>query len=142
LGAPVGSVLVGSEELIGKARRLRKMAGGGMRQAGILAAAGIYALEKNVKRLVKDHENAKILAEGLADIDGMAVDMSAMQTNMVFITMDSARQERLVDFLKGQGVLAGGYGQLRMVTHHDVDTDGIAVAIDAVKKFNFLDKRR
>ncbi len=135
LGAPVGSVLVGSTELIARAHRWRKMAGGGMRQAGILAAAGIYALENNVKRLAEDHRNAWELAAGLSAIEGLDVDMDAVQTNMVFITMNPARQVRLLAYLKARGILAGGYGQLRLVTHHDFAAADIPAVIAAVKAF-------
>ncbi len=135
LGAPVGSVLVGSDELIARARRWRKMAGGGMRQAGVLAAAGIHALENNVERLAEDHRNAGELAAGLSGVDGLDVDMDAVQTNMVFVTMNPERQARLLDYLKERGILAGGYGQLRLVTHHDFDAADIPAVIAAFKAF-------
>ena len=135
LGAPVGSVLVGSSELIARAHRWRKMAGGGMRQAGVLAAAGIHALENNIERLAEDHRNAGELAAGLSGIDGLDVDMDAVETNMVFVTMNPARQGRLLDYLKERGILAGGYGQLRLVTHHDFDAADIPAVVAAVKAF-------
>lgn len=135
LGAPVGSVLVGSETLIKRARRWRKMAGGGMRQAGILAAAGLYALQNQVERLVEDHDKARLLAEGLSDIDGLEIDLSSVETNMVFIDLAPGLQERLVTYLKTRGILAGGYGALRMVTHHDVDHSDIPVVIGAIRAF-------
>jgi threonine aldolase len=135
LGAPVGSVLVGSQEFIARAHRWRKMAGGGMRQAGVLAAAGIHALENNVLRLHEDHRNARELAAGLSEIDGLDVDMDAVETNMVFVTMDSDRQVNLLAYLKKRGILAGGYGQLRLVTHHDFDASDIPKVVDAVKAF-------
>ena len=135
LGAPVGSVLVGSEEFIARAHRWRKMAGGGMRQAGVLAAAGIHALENNVLRLVEDHRNARELAAGLSGIDGLGVDMDAVETNMVFVTMDPDRQVNLLTYLKERGILAGGYGPLRLVTHHDFDASDIPKVVDAVKAF-------
>ena len=135
LGAPVGSVLVGTGELIARARHWRKMAGGGMRQAGVLAAAGIHALENNVERLAEDHRNAGELAAGLSGIDGLDVDMDAVQTNMVFVTMNPERQARLLDYLKERGILAGGYGQLRLVTHHDFDAADIPAVIAAFKAF-------
>lgn len=135
LGAPVGSVLVGSKELIKKAHRWRKMTGGGMRQAGILAGAGIYALENNVERLAEDHTNAKSLAEGLATIDGFGVDLSKIVTNMVFVDMEQGRQEQLECYLKERGILVGGYGQLRLVTHLDVAADDVAAVVEAVRAF-------
>jgi len=135
LGAPIGSVLVGSTELIERAHRWRKMAGGGMRQAGILAAAGIYALENNIAHLAEDHRNARKLATGLSAIDGLDVDMDAVETNMVFVTMDPDRQLHLVNYLKERGILVGGYGQLRLVTHHDFNASDIPEVIDVVKAF-------
>ena len=135
LGAPVGSVLVGSSELITRAHHWRKMAGGGMRQAGVLAAAGIHALENNVERLAEDHRNARELAAGLSAIEELDVDMDAVETNMVFVTMDPDRQAKLLDYLKQRGILAGGYGQLRLVTHHDFATSDIPAVVDAVKAF-------
>lgn len=135
LGAPVGSVLVGSQKFITRAHRWRKMAGGGMRQAGVLAAAGIHALENNVMRLVEDHRNAGELAAGLSEIDGLGVDMDAVETNMVFVAMDPERQVNLVAYLKERGILAGGYGQLRLVTHQDFNASDIPKVVDAVKAF-------
>src|SRR5262245_49218521 len=93
LGAPVGSVLCGSAAHIAKARRWRKVLGGGMRQAGVLAAGGIHALQNNVERLAEDHDNARLLAQLLAQIDGVTVDPAAVQTNMVFVSVDSQRAE-------------------------------------------------
>lgn len=135
LGAPVGSVLAGTKEFIHTAHRLRKMMGGGMRQAGILAEAGIYALENNLQRLTEDHCNARALAEGLAEIDGIEIDLSDVQTNMVFVTMDLGVQEKLIAHLQGKGILVGGYGQLRMVTHLDISTDDIREVVDTIKAF-------
>lgn len=135
LGAPVGSVLAGSKEFIHKAHRLRKMMGGGMRQAGILAEAGIYALENNVQRLAEDHNNAMMLAEALVGIDELEIDLTTVETNMVFVDLDAMVMTQLVDFLKERGVLIGGYGQLRMVTHLDVNTEDIKVVADLIKVF-------
>jgi threonine aldolase len=135
LGAPVGSVLVGSTELIARAHHWRKMAGGGMRQAGVLAAAGIHALENNLDRLAEDHRNARELAVGLSAIDELEVDMNAVESNMVFITMNPDRQANLLVYLKERGILAGGYGQLRLVTHHDFAASDIPLVVDAVKAF-------
>jgi threonine aldolase len=134
LGTPVGSVLVGSCELIERAHRWRKMAGGGMRQAGILAAAGIYALKNHVASLVDDHQNARDLAEALSTIDGLDVELDTVETNMVFVTSDLETQPRLIEALKRCGVLVGGYGQLRLVTHHDIDAEDIPVVFEAFEK--------
>lgn len=135
LGAPVGSILAGSREFIDRAHRWRKMTGGGMRQAGILAAAGIYALQNHVERLAEDHHNARMLSEGLNRIDALAVDMSAVQTNMVFVSTELEVQARLTGFLKSRGILVGGYGQLRLVTHHDVNANDIAFVVETFKAF-------
>ncbi|AEQ52130.1 low-specificity L-threonine aldolase [Pelagibacterium halotolerans] len=134
LGAPVGSVLVGDEDFIGKARRLRKMLGGGMRQAGIIAAAGLYALEHNVARLADDHARARRLAEGLARYDALAVDMP--QTNIFFLRADSAVAEGFADHMAAAGILVSGrYGQQRWVTHKDIGDEAIEAALDAAEKF-------
>ena len=133
LGAPVGSVLCGPRELIGKARRWRKMLGGGMRQAGILAAAGIYALEHNIERLAEDHANARRLAEGLATIEGVRIDPQATVTNIAFIHVAPERSASFVEAMKQCGILVGGYGTLRLVTHLDVDAQDIDRFTAAVK---------
>lgn len=140
LGAPVGSVLVGSCEFIEKARRWRKMAGGGLRQAGILAEAGIFALENNIQRLADDHANAMALAKGLAEIDGLEIDFTEVQTNMVFIDLDTNMKGRLISYLRERGILVGGYGQLRMVTHHDVEAGDIPLVITAFREFFEVDR--
>jgi len=134
LGAPVGSMLVGSADFIARAHRWRKMAGGGMRQSGILAAAGIYALENHVQRLADDHANARTLAEGLSGIPGLAVDRDAVQTNMVFVTTALKSQPQLIEALKARGILVGGYGQLRLVTHLDVAAEDIPVVVEAFRE--------
>jgi threonine aldolase len=135
LGAPVGSILVGSREFIDRAHRWRKMVGGGMRQAGILAAAGIYALQNHVERLADDHQNAKMLSDGLNMIDALDVDMHAVETNMVFVSTDLDVQPRLIGFLKSRGILISGRGRLRLVTHHDINADNILFVIEAFKTF-------
>ncbi|WP_339101816.1 low-specificity L-threonine aldolase [Pseudomonas sp. G166] len=117
LGAPIGSVLCGSVELIGKARRLRKMVGGGMRQAGILAAAGLYALEHQVQRLAEDHANAQRLAEGLR---AAGYEVEPVQTNMVYVQMGE-RAEAIKTFAAERDVKLSAAPRLRMVTHMDVD---------------------
>lgn len=123
LGAPVGSALCGSRELIERARRLRKMAGGGLRQAGILAAAALHALDHHVDRLADDHALAQRLAQGLAGVAGLTV--RSAQTNIVFVDLADDRAPALLDYLKANGVLATGLIGLRFVTHLDVDTAGI-----------------
>lgn len=141
LGAPAGSVLVGSQELIGRAHRWRKMAGGGMRQVGILAAAGLYALKHHVARLAEDHQNARAIAEGLSVIDGLDVDMDAVETNMVFVSSALETQPQLIETLKKRGVLVGGYGQLRLVTHHDIDAEDVPVVVEAFEEAALSCKR-
>jgi threonine aldolase len=136
LGAPVGSALCGSRELIARARRVRKMAGGAMRQAGLLAAAASYALDHHVDRLAQDHLLARRLADGLAGIGNLKVE--APQTNMVFADLvGPAREgsEALLKYLASQGVLATGLYRLRFATHLDVDADGIDRAIAAIRQF-------
>ena len=133
LGAPMGSVLAGSADLIDEAHKWRKMLGGGMRQAGIVAAAGMYALEHHIDRLAIDHVNAARLAEGLAAIDGVKIDSCA--TNMVFIRLDDEGRGRGLDLrpdLADRGILTRWSGsQSRLVTHLDVTADDIETTIDA-----------
>lgn len=117
LGAPIGSVLCGSKELIGEARRWRKMLGGGMRQAGILAAAGIYALEHNVARLADDHANAAWLAQRLAEVSGLTV--STPQTNIVYVDVPPQHCAALAQALKEERILVSMGPRLRLVTHLD-----------------------
>ncbi len=137
LGAPVGSVLCGSRDFIEKARKYRKMLGGGMRQAGVLAAAGIYALQHNVDRLAEDHANARLLAEGLANIPGIAIDMDSVQTNIV--VCDVAGTERTATQLTTRflehGVRANATGEytIRFVTHLDVTREDCQVALERIK---------
>ena len=136
LGAPAGSALCGSRELIARARRVRKMAGGAMRQAGLLAAAASYALDHHVERLAEDHALAKRLAQGMAGIDGLQVEPP--ETNIVFVDLVGVARERsqaLLDHLKAHGVLATGLYRLRFVTHLDVDAAGIDRAVAAVRGF-------
>jgi threonine aldolase len=137
LGAPVGSVLVGNSQLIAKARRWRKMAGGGMRQAGILAAAGIYALDNHVERLADDHVRAARLADGLANL-GYAVNLAEVQTNMVFVDTPASMHEPLIAHLRQEGILAGGYERLRLVTHLDVTDEDIDKTLKAFQAFQFV----
>jgi threonine aldolase len=138
LGAPVGSLIIGSAEFVARAQRFRKQFGGGMRQAGILAAAGIYALEHNVERLAEDHLNAKRLARGIADIDGLDIDVAAVETNIVYfhVRKPGLTVPMLLERLKAEGVLMGGTGpsSIRAVTHLDVHKEGIDRAIAALHK--------
>ena len=133
LGAPVGSVLCGSRELIQRAHRWRKMLGGGMRQAGLLAAAAHHALDHQVTRLGEDHALARRLAEGLQGLPGLAVE--APQTNLVFCDVDKGIAAKLVEHLKSEGVLTTGLYKLRFVTHLDVDAEGVDRAVAATRRF-------
>ena len=128
LGAPAGTVLVGHPGLIAKARRVRKMLGGGMRQAGILAAAGLHALEKHVARLAEDHANAERLATGLA---AAGLEVEPAQTNMVFVKVPAERCAALQEQLHAAGVVALVSPRTRLVTHLDVDAAGIDRAVEA-----------
>ncbi|MGF1871726.1 low-specificity L-threonine aldolase [Photobacterium indicum] len=135
LGAPIGSLLLGSHELIAKARRWRKVLGGGMRQAGILAAAGKIALTENVTRLADDHANARYLAEELAKVNGFSVNLEHVQTNMLFAKVDSTiNQQQLVDNLKEQGILFSAGNPMRLVTHLDISRADIDTFITALKR--------
>ena len=123
LGAPVGSMLLGTREFIDEARVVRKMLGGGMRQAGVLAAAGLVALEESPKQLPEDHANAKRLAEGVAELPGVKIDPEKVITNIVIFDVAETGQtaDAICVGLRGRGVLASGFGSsIRMVTHCDV----------------------
>ncbi|MGL4710214.1 MAG: low-specificity L-threonine aldolase [Aeromonas veronii] len=135
LGALVGSLLVGSHDFIARARRLRKMLGGGMRQAGILAQAGLFALEQHVTRLADDHRRAKRLAEGLAALPGIELDLSLVQSNMVFLRLREGESAPLLAFMKERGILFSGYGELRLVTHLQINDDDIEEVIDAFTEY-------
>jgi threonine aldolase len=135
LGAPVGSVLCGSRQHIAKARRWRKVLGGGMRQAGVLAAAALYALEHHVDRLAQDHDHARALAEGLSRLPEVQVDPAAVQTNMVFISLSPERAEALRGFLRTRNILLPGGSHIRLVTHLDVTADDVAAVLQAVAEF-------
>lgn len=137
LGAPVGSVLVGSHDFIGKARVWRKRLGGGMRQAGILAAAGLIALEESPKRLHEDHTNAKTLAIGLASIPGIALDVENVETNIVIFDISGTGRTsaEICAGFRENGILASGFGsRIRMVTHCDVSSDDIEIVISTTQK--------
>jgi len=137
LSAPVGSVICGSTQFISEARRIRKVLGGGMRQAGIIAAAGIVALEQMVDRLAEDHANAKRLAEGIAGIDGLAVDVPTVQTDIVYFDVAAKRitAVKLAGELDKRGVriLRVGPTRLRAVTHYGITADDIDSALEALR---------
>ena len=131
LGAPAGTVLLGSNDFIRRAHRARKILGGAMRQAGVLAAAGLYALEHNVARLSDDHANAERLADGLRSMT-LPVEQ---HTNMVFVTIAADRLTPLVAHLEARGILVLPGTRMRLVTHLDVDTRGIDRALGAFREF-------
>jgi threonine aldolase len=135
LGAPVGSVLVGSKSFVQKARRLRKRLGGGMRQAGILAAGALYALEHHMARLSEDHRHARLLAEGLAALPGVRVDLSRVETNMVYAEFPCAAEEA-VQQLRASGVLSHAVGpkSLRFVCHLEVGEKDVRRALEAASR--------
>ena len=133
MGAPVGSVLVASEDLIARAYRARKMLGGGMRQAGLLAGACLYALEHNIDRLAEDHDNAARLGRGLGQI--AEIRLEAVNTNMVFVHVPPEHCAPLGEFLKGKGVLTPVGPRTRMVLHKDVTAEGVDAAVEAFKAY-------
>lgn len=135
LGAPIGSLLCGSTDQIQRARRWRKMLGGGMRQAGIVAAAGIYALEHNVQHLAVDHAKAALLAHGLTEVQELKVNPAGAQTNMVFIQCGKVGEEQLPSFLKQRGILIPRGKTIRLVTHLDVSEEDIQIVIGLFKEF-------
>ena len=141
LAAPVGSVVCGSSEVIARARRVRKMLGGGMRQAGVIAAAGIVALERMVDRLAEDHVNARALAEGLAELSGLTVDLASVQTNIVIFRVErggpaAASAPATAELVAGCAarkvkIHAIGPASIRCVTHKDIDAEDIGRTLDA-----------
>ncbi|PYN85584.1 MAG: low specificity L-threonine aldolase [Candidatus Rokuibacteriota bacterium] len=141
LAAPVGSVVCGSSEVIARARRVRKMLGGGMRQAGVIAAAGIVALERMVDRLAEDHVNARALAEGLAELSGLTVDLASVQTNIVIFRVErggpaAASAAATAELVAGCAarkvkIHAIGTASIRCVTHKDIDAEDIGRTLDA-----------
>ena len=135
LGAPAGTLLVGSRDFVAEARRWRKVVGGGMRQAGFIAAAGIHALEHHVERLAADHTNARRLADGLAPVDGIDVDHNAVRTNMVFVKTAPHRLEDFAAHCERHGVLIRVRNPNRLVTHLDIDAGGIEHAVGVMRKF-------
>ena len=136
LGAPVGSALCGSRDFIARAHRIRKMAGGGMRQSGLLAAAASHALDQHIDRLADDHALARRLADGLVGIAGLQIEPP--QTNILFVDLTGearARSDALIPYLAKHGILATGLYRLRFVTHLDVDAAGIDRAIGVIRRF-------
>lgn len=133
LGAPVGSVLLGDQEFIEEAKRWRKMLGGGMRQAGVLAAAGLYALQHHVERLKEDHRNAKMLYEGIKDLSWLNAQLP--MTNMVFVDIHNERAQKFCHYLESHGVQVTGLYRLRFVTHLDINESQIMNTIDIIRGF-------
>ncbi|HLX11647.1 MAG TPA: low-specificity L-threonine aldolase [Bacteroidota bacterium] len=138
LGTPAGSIVIGSKEFIEKARRYRKIFGGGMRQIGILAAAAMYALDHNIDRMKEDHKKARFLADRLIVLDALAIDLTEVQTNMVFIDIAKSgiSQAEAMELLKNEGVLVTPerHTFLRAVMHLDVSHDAVEQAASAFKK--------
>jgi threonine aldolase len=137
LGAPVGSLVCGSEDVVARARRVRKMLGGGMRQAGVIAAAGIVALERMVDRLAEDHVNARALGEGLARLPGLRLDLATVQTNIVIVSVGRpGGVDELVAGCAARKVKLHRMSPtlIRCVTHKDVDAGDIARALDAFRE--------
>lgn len=138
LGTPVGSIIAGNDDFFYKARRVRKSFGGGMRQAGFLAAAGIFALENNIERLEEDHENARLLAEEINGVGGIEIDLENLQTNIVILDISKTKfnsNEEALESLEKEGILmvAFGVGKLRAVTHLDVSKKQIQIACEVIK---------
>ena len=133
LSCPVGSVVCGSREFVARVRRMRKMAGGGMRQAGVLAAAGLVALDTMVDRLAEDHANAKRLAAGLACLPGIVIDPSHVETNIVYAELEDGRGPETAEALKARGVLANGrFNWVRFVTRNGITAEDVDEALDVI----------
>jgi threonine aldolase len=135
LGAPVGSVLCGPAQFVARARRWRKVLGGGMRQAGILAAAGQHALEHHIDRLSDDHANAVYLAQGLSQIGAFKIKLTDVQTNMVFVACAVEQSERLTRFLKEKEILITPGPVMRLVTHLDIQRSDVDKVIESTKEY-------
>ncbi len=136
LGAPIGSILAGDRDFVARARRWRKMLGGGTRQAGIIAAAGLYALEHHVDRLEEDHARAERLAAALMDIDELDVQPCPLRTNMLFISMATDKRQGLAHFMHDRGILITVEGDpIRIVTHLDISDADITTTVDAFKHY-------
>jgi threonine aldolase len=136
LGAPAGSVLVGSREKIAEARRWRKMLGGGMRQIGMLAAAGLYALDHMVARLAEDHANARTLAEGLSEINGIRIDLGRVETNLVVFELVDMPRSTFLEECRKRGLRGGPSGRtaIRFVTHFGIEATDVQNAIQVVSE--------
>ncbi len=138
LGAPIGSLIVGNREFIERARVIRKLLGGGLRQVGVLAAAGLIALEKMSGRLHEDHANAKLLAEGLAEIQGIHIDPETVPTNILIFDISGTGMNtaEFAQRLKDCGVLANGINprQMRMVTHYDVTREDCLATLKTIRE--------
>ena len=136
LGAPVGSVIAGSREHVDLARRYRRMLGGGMRQAGVIAAGALYALEHHVERLAEDHEHARVLARGLAGADGLRCDVAAVETNIVAFEVETGTADAFVARAESAGVLLHALGpkRIRAVTHLGIERDDIARAVTILSR--------
>jgi threonine aldolase len=133
LGTPIGALLLGPTDFIARARRIPKMLGGGLRQVGVLAAAGLYALEHNVQRLADDHANAEKLAQGLREIGALRV--NGPHTNMVFVEFAKEHTAPLAAFMKERGILVLARNPMRLVTHLDVPAAGVDRAVAAFKQY-------
>jgi len=136
LAAPVGSLVCGSEEFVARARKARKMVGGGMRQVGVIAAAGIVALETMVERLAEDHENARTLAQGLAELPGLVIDPAGVQTNIVLFDLEGWEMSRFFEALDRAQIKAIPVGpqRIRMVTHYGVSRRDIGEALERLRR--------
>jgi len=139
LSAPIGSIICGSAEFIHRARRMRKLVGGGMRQAGIIAAAGIVALEEMIDRLAEDHENAKRLAEGISRIPELLIDVKRVKTNILYFDLAPDASIKPSDFLKGLNekgvkILMVGARRFRAVTHYGIDSEDIEATLNAIRE--------
>lgn len=135
LGAPVGSILCGCRDFIEEARKWRKMCGGGMRQAGILAAAALYALENNIGRLADDHKNARLLAQGLSQLSDLSVTSDGDQTNMVFFSVDAQTAQELGAYLREKNILISAGRVTRLVTHLGINEEDISYSLEQITRF-------
>ncbi len=135
LGAPLGSIVCGDREMIAQAHHWRKLLGGGMRQAGVVAAAALYAIENHVERLVEDHENAKWIADQLTQVDELEVNYQTMQTNMVFVSGLGEDAEAMAAFLHDRGIVVTPGATMRIVTHLDVDRHAAVNLVNGIKAY-------
>jgi threonine aldolase len=134
LSAPIGSLVCGGGDFVLRARKARKMVGGGMRQVGVIAAAGIVALEEMVDRLAEDHANARALAAGLAAIPGIVIDPKTVETNIVIFGVEGFEASALQGRLRERAVLSTGFGpRIRMVTHHGIERRHVDEALQRIK---------